>query len=402
MTLANEAQDLEHDREDDRYEPDIVDDESEGDSYPIDQFDLVSTPNDFNTKTLVDFIDSGVIKIPGFQRNFVWDIRRASRLIESMIVGLPVPQMFLYEQARDKYLLIDGQQRLMSIYYFVKGRFPRKEKLAELRLASQGNSAVPADVLSDEEYFNDFRLSLPANAPGKPNRFHRQRYSSLDESYQISFDLRTIRNILVRQVGPAGDEAMYEIFNRLNSGGVNLTPQEIRRCMYDSEFYEMLYLTNTEESWRRLVGTRIPDVHMKDVEILLRGFAMLIDGATYTPSMVRFLNSFSQNAKSYDKSKLEQLRKLLDSFLDSCQHLPPSSFHSTKGRFSPMIFESVFVAACQEAYQAGQAVKGKIELDSLNSLKENREFRSATQSQTTSQSNVKKRIERAQEILVLA
>ena len=60
MTLANEAQDLEHDREDDRYEPDIVDDESEGDSYPIDQFDLVSTPNDFNTKTLVDFIDSGV------------------------------------------------------------------------------------------------------------------------------------------------------------------------------------------------------------------------------------------------------------------------------------------------------------------------------------------------------
>ena len=274
--------------------------------------------------------------------------------------------------------------------------------MAELRLVSQGNSAVPADVLSDEEYFNDFRLSLPANAPGKPNRFHRQRYSSLDESYQISFDLRTIRNILVRQVGPAGDEAMYEIFNRLNSGGVNLTPQEIRRCMYDSEFYEMLYLTNTEESWRRLVGTRIPDVHMKDVEILLRGFAMLIDGATYTPSMVRFLNSFSQNAKSYDKSKLEQLRKLLDSFLDSCQHLPPSSFHSTKGRFSPMIFESVFVAACQEAYQAGQAVKGKIELDSLNYLKENWEFRSATQSQTTSQSNVKKRIERAQEILVLA
>ena len=159
----------------------------------------------------------------------------------------------------------------------------------------------------------------------------------------------------------------------------------------------MLYLTNTKESWRNLVGTRIPDIHMKDVEILLRGFAMLIDGATYTPSMVRFLNSFSQNAKSYNKNKLEQLQKLLDSFLDSCQNLPPNSFHSTKGRFSPMIFESVFVAACQKAYHAGQVVKGKIELDSLNYLKENSEFRSATQSQTTSQSNVKKRIERAQE-----
>ena len=402
MTLTNETQDLEGRREDDKYEPDVSEGDSESDSYPIDQFDLVSTPNDFNTKTLVDFIDSGVIKIPGFQRNFVWDIRRASRLIESMIVGLPVPQMFLYEQARDKYLVIDGQQRLMSIYYFVKGKFPRKEKLAELRLASQGNSAVPADILSDEEYFNDFRLSLPANAPGKPNRFHRQRYSSLDESYQVSFDLRTIRNILVRQVGPAGDEAMYEIFNRLNSGGVNLTPQEIRRCMYDSEFYEMLYLTNTEESWRRLVGTRIPDVHMKDVEILLRGFAMLIDGATYTPSMIRFLNSFSKNAKSYDKSKLEHLRKLLDSFLDSCQHLPSNAFHSAQSRFSPMVFESVFVAVCREAYESGMRVKGKVALDSLNRLKGDKEFQSATQSETTRTSNVKKRIDRALEILVLA
>ena len=401
MTLTNGTPDLEHDREVDRYEPDIEDSESEGESYPIGQFDLVSSPNDFNTKTLVNFIDSGVINIPGFQRNFVWDIKRASRLIESMIVGLPVPQMFLYEQARDKYLVIDGQQRLMSIYYFVKGRFPRKEKLAELRLASQGKSAISSDILSDDEYFSDFRLNLPVSAPGESNRFHRQRYLSLDEGYQTSFDLRTIRNILVRQVGPAGDEAMYEIFNRLNSGGVNLTPQEIRRCTYDSDFYEMLYRTNTEEVWRKLVGTRIPDIHMKDVEILLRGFAMLIDGAKYTPSMVRFLNNFSKSARSYDNNKLNELNQLLDSFLASCRHLPSNAFHSTKGRFSPMIFESVFVAACTEAYRSGQGVNGNIGVDSLNQLKEDLEFRRATQSQTTSQSNVKRRIERALEILML-
>ena len=228
--------------------------------YPIDQFDLVSTPNDFNTKTLVDFIDSGVIKIPGFQRNFVWDIRRASRLIESMIVGLPVPQMFLYEQARDKYLLIDGQQRLMSIYYFVKGRFPRKEKLAELRLASQGNSAVPADVLSDEEYFNDFRLSLPANAPGKPNRFHRQEVFELgrelsnllrsshykEHPSKRKLDLPGMKPCTRFSIGPS------------TRAGLILLQQEIRRCMYDSEFYEMLYLTNTEESWRRLCRNPYP------------------------------------------------------------------------------------------------------------------------------------------------
>ena len=402
MPLTNEIQDLEGRKEDDKYEPDVSDGDSESDSYPIDQFDLVSTPNDFNTKTLVDFIDSGVLVIPGFQRNFVWDIRRSSRLIESLLVGLPVPQMFLYEQARDKYLVIDGQQRLMSIYYFVKGRFPRKEKLSELRLLSQGKSAIPADRLSDDEYFSDYRLSLPVTPPAKANRFHGLSYSSLGEGYQTAFALRTIRNILVRQVGPAGDDAMYEIFNRLNSGGVTLTPQEIRRCAYDSDFYDMIYITNTMQEWRKLVGTPTPDIHMKDVEILLRGFAMLIDGENYTPSMAKFLNRFSRQAKSYDESTLKQLKQLLESFLASCQHLPSNAFHSAQNRFSPMVFESVFVAVCREAYEFGTSVKGKVALDSLNRLKGDKEFQSATQSETTRTSNVKKRIERALEILVLA
>ena len=398
MTLSEEAQD----RDEIRYEPDVHETEPEGESYPIDEYDLVASPNDFNTKTLVDFIDSGVVTIPGFQRNYVWDIKRASRLIESIIVGLPVPQIFLYEQGNNKHLVIDGQQRLMSIYYFVKGRFPRKDKLPELRLASGGQSTIPADKLSNPEYFTDFRLSLPESVPGRPNRYNRLEYASLEGDQLVSFNLRTIRHIIVRQVGPSGDEAMYEIFNRLNSGGINLTPQEIRRCTFDSKFYEMLYETNTQDRWRKLVGTRTPDIHMKDVEILLRGFAMLLNEDSYRPSMVKFLNLFSQQAKSFDDRRLQQLRQLLVSFLDSCQDLPSDAFHSTQNRFSPMIFESVFVAACYEAYRSAQDIKGKIGLASLNRLKDDAAFRSATQSQTTSQANVKNRIEQAKNILELA
>ena len=385
-----------------RYESDVVDaDESEGDSYPIDQYDLVSSPNDFNVKTIVDFIDSGVVVIPGFQRNFVWDIKRASRLIESLIVGLPVPQIFLYEQERDKYLVIDGQQRLMSIYYFVKERFPRKEKLPALRAVLQGQSTIPEGVLQDSEFFGDFRLNLPENIPGQPNRFHGCSYSTLDDDHQRSFYLRTIRNIVVRQVAPAGDEAMYEIFNRLNSGGMNLTPQEIRRCMFDSKFYDLLYKTNTEERWRDLVGARVPDIHMKDVEILLRGFAMLIQGDSYRPSMVKFLNGFSKQARSFDGEELARLELLLDSFLSSCKTLPSDAFHSIQGRFSPMIFESVFVAACHEPYRQGQEVEGSITLDSLNVLKSDPDFRRATQSQTTAAANVNRRLSRAKKIIEL-
>ena len=294
----------------------------------------------------------------------------------------------------------------MSIYYFAKERFPRKEQLAELRLMSDGQSRIQSALLSDDHYFTDFQLNLPESTPGQPNRFHLRRYSSLDDLYQASFDLRTIRNIIVQQINPQGDDAMYEIFNRLNSGGVNLTPQEIRRCMYNSKFYDMLYLTNTKEQWRKLVGARIPDTHMpdthmKDVEILLRGFAMLINGESYRPSMVKFLNRFSQQAKGFDDQYLEQLRLLLDSFLHSCRDLTSDAFHSTQGRFSPMIFESVFVAACGEPYIKGLIINGHIDPESLRNLKEDKEFWSATQSRTAATASVQTRLGRAREILIV-
>ena len=86
----------------------------------VTQYDISVIPNDFNITTV-------------FQRNYIWDKKRASRFIESLILGLPVPQIFLYQKERNKFLVIDGQQRLLSIYYYIKQRFPLVEKRAELR-----------------------------------------------------------------------------------------------------------------------------------------------------------------------------------------------------------------------------------------------------------------------------
>ena len=404
MTTATEApvHDAQEQVENELYDSG-VDPESEADdtSYPITEFDIVSSPNDFNTKTLVDFIDSSVVVIPGFQRNYVWDVKRASRLIESLVVGLPVPQVFLYERGRDEFVLIDGQQRLMSIYYFVKGRFPKKSKLAELRLITTERSNLSEELLADDRYFSDFQLNLPEAVPGQTNRLHKFRYSELDDKERTSFDLRTIRHIIVRQMQPENDDAMYEIFNRLNSGGMNLRPQEIRRAAYDSKFYDMLYETNVQPQWRELVGQETPDIHMRDVEILLRGFAMLINGAAYRPSMVKFLNQFSKDAKTFGPAQLDKLRQLLGSFLDSCNGLPRDAFHNTRGRFSPMIFESVFVAACEGPYAEDRLVDGNVSERSLSALKEDGEFRNATQSRTSHSVNVTIRLERARAILEL-
>ena len=403
MTTATEAplHDAQEQVENEIYDSG-VDPESETDdtSYPITEFDIVSSPNDFNTKTLVDFIDSSVVVIPGFQRNYVWDIKRASRLIESLVVGLPVPQVFLYERGRDEFVLIDGQQRLMSIYYFVKGRFPKKSKLAELRLITTGYSNLSEELLADDRYFGDFHLNLPEAVPSQTNRLHKFRYSELDDKERTSFDLRTIRHIIVRQMQPENDDAMYEIFNRLNSGGMKLMPQEIRRAAYDSKFYDMLYETNVQTQWRELVGEKTPDIHMRDVEILLRGFAMLINGTAYRPSMVKFLNQFSKDARAFEVAHLEQLGQLLGSFLDSCSGLPRDAFHA-RGRFSPTIFESVFVATCEHPYAEGRLVNGNISERSLSALKEDEEFNSATRSKTSHSANVTVRLERARAILEL-
>ena len=386
-------------QEEERYEPDVLEeDEVEDEGSSIDQFDIVSSPNDFNITTIVNFIESGVLKIPGFQRNFVWDIKRASKLVESILIGLPIPQIFLYEQARNKFLVIDGQQRLMSIYYFVSERFPRKEKLAELRQLFDREGKIPEETMRDDSYFTEFNLNLPEQLPGHRNRFNKLNHSTLGEEYQTTFDLRTIRNIIVKPVSSGGNASMYEIFNRLNSGGMNLTPQEIRRCTYDSAFYNGLYKTNTRAEWRHLVGADVPDLHMKDVEILLRGFAMLIQGDSYTPSMVRFLNLFSESAKSYDQGTLDRLEELLQSFIDSCINLGSEAFR-VGGRFSPMVFESVFVAACSDAYSSGSLVQGKINSDSVINLRADPQFVAATQSRTTATDQVRIRLARAREIV---
>ena len=99
--------------------------EMQNEETSIISYDISVIPNDFNVMTINSLIESGVISMPAFQRNYVWDRKRASRFIESLILGLPVPQIFLYQMDRNKYSVIDGQQRLLTIYFFVKQRFPR-------------------------------------------------------------------------------------------------------------------------------------------------------------------------------------------------------------------------------------------------------------------------------------
>ena len=369
-------------------------------SEPLKEYDISSTPNDFNINTIFDFIESGVVEIPGFQRNYVWDKRRASKLIESLIIGIPVPQIFLFEAAKNKYYVIDGQQRLMTIYYFKKQRFPKKEMRAKLRRIFNEEGKIPDNVLNDDMYFSDFKLDLSGTIEENRSKLHNLKYSMLGD-YKTSFDLRTIRNIFIKQNSPPKDDSsLFELFNRLNTGGVNLNPQEIRASVYPSKFYDMLNRANLDFRWRKLIGLEEPDMHMKDIEIMLRGFSMLIDREKYKGSMARFLNSYSKKAQGYSEDEVSYLENLFKAFLDKCSILGHNPFTLKTKKFNISMYESVFVALCDTGYRKHNLEVKNIDLSQLRFLKNDKEFIEATERETGRKINVEKRLSRTMEAIV--
>lgn len=372
------------------------DDEQE-ELFSLGNYQITTSPSDFNTKTLVDQIKNGHILIPNFQRNYVWSMKKASGLIESIIIGLPIPQVFIFEKTRkngeDQYLVIDGQQRLLSIFYFVHGRFPRKTQRRNPNTNSGEAMSMKGINFDDDDQYRNFNLKLPPVTPGATSMYDGKTYNDI----QHKFDMRTVRSIIVQQTHPEGDEAMYEIFRRLNTGGENLRPQEIRKCIYDSKFYHMLDDANREEKWRKFIGKEIPEIRMDDIQTLLRGFAMLVKGDDYKSSLVRFLNKFSDEARSFNQIKINYLKKLLFSFLEN--NGSNSEHFYINQKFSQPIFESVFAAACRDAYLDEKAGVVKIDAEQLVNLKNDAEFKKATERQTTSTRNVKTRLELARKIL---
>lgn len=366
---------------------------SEEDGY-IDEYDLTATPNDFNVMTINNFIESGAIQIPGFQRHFVWDIKKASKLIESLLLGLPVPQLFLYESARNKFLVIDGQQRMMSIFYFIKKRFPRKEKRAEIRKIFEGHDSIPEKILEDDEYFQPFKLSLSKISDEKKSKFHGLNYATLGD-YKTQLDLRPIRNIVVKQNSPKNDDSsIYEIFNRLNSGGVNLRPQEIRVCLYHSNFYTMLIRLNYQQSWRTVLRMENIDLHMKDVELILRCLAMAYEYKSYTPSLADFLNKFSKKAKTFEEDKIAYLENLFLSFLDHIKSANSELFIGEKSRrFNIFLFEAVFASLATKKIPNREIFTDPIDSAKLQAILDEKDFQDACVAGTTNTNNVFKRLD---------
>ncbi|KLT71997.1 hypothetical protein PL75_10605 [Neisseria arctica] len=385
------------------------------DLFPTENFKLTTTPNDFNVSTIISFLDSGVFKIPNFQRNYVWDINKASRIIESLLIGLPVPQMFLYEKSRNEFYVIDGQQRLMSIYFFIKGRFPKDNVRALLKQETDKKFFIDEEFLAKDEYFSNFSLRLDSKTNPQKNKFHNLKYQTLDNMDKVTLDLSTIRNMIIRPTidSDENSQAMFEIFNRLNSGGMNLNHQEIRMSLYNCEFIQSLQKLNKNSIWRNLLNKTTPDLRLKDIETILRFYAMLLAGnqtwkpeqkeikVEYSNSILAFLNNFANAAKFLDEDDISFLSDLWDKFMQECTEYSSSDFNFSNEentKISITFFEATFYAICHDAYINKNIDLIVIPKGLLAALKNDEKFKQASTGKTSSKTNVTDRLNRAYEL----
>ena len=382
----------------------FFEDEISTDGEDIVEYDITTSPRDLTPANIIDMIDSGIIEIPLFQRNFVWDIKKASKLVESLILGLPVPELFFYSEGDENttYKIIDGQQRLLSIYFFIKGRFPKNPD-SRITIRNSINSSSDLDsLLAENSIFKDFVLVLNEKDDKVKSRYHDIKFLTLDKDSQIKFRLRRyLRTVVVRQNKPDDNSSsMFEIFNRLNTGGTPLNNQEIRASLYYCNFYTMLVDLNEKDCWRKMLGKPIQDLRSNDIELILRSLALLQDGAEYSPKMVTFLNKFSHKSKHFEVEHIQYLQKLFISFIDACSTLNEKAFFRNN-RFSKTLFESTFVAVCKKSFSSTSLVTGKIGKESFETLKNDVNFVSYLKSGSSSTDSITKRIKRAEDIIVM-
>ncbi|WP_299303455.1 DUF262 domain-containing protein [uncultured Litoreibacter sp.] len=238
------------------------------DETPFVEFDISVAPSDPSLELLAAQIERKDIVIPFYQRRFVWKIQQASRLIESFLMGLPVPQVFLFENSEGVLEVIDGQQRLMSVKYYLEGYFDEPDtngKRQVFRLRG----------LSERSEYNGLAFDeLPSRAA------RRLRNS-------------TLRAINIKQLNPKdASDSVFHIFERLNTGGTQLKPQEIRNAVFRGPIVDYLLKLNDITDWQSILGLKRPERHQKDVELVLRLASLYHRWEGYEKPLIKYLNQF--------------------------------------------------------------------------------------------------------------
>lgn len=247
---------------------------------------LSSQPLDLSIDGLVTRIDRGnLILQPEFQRDYVWTPSKASQLIESVLMRIPLPIVYLAETPDGDWEVVDGQQRLTSLYSFVRGHFP------------------------DGSAFRLGRLNVRHDLKGKAFK----DLSKADQNVILNYTLRAI--ILLNDSHP---DVKFEVFERLNCGSVQLKDAELRNCMYRGPYNDMLAELAKNPYLLKIRRASLPHRRMEDRQLILRFFAMKRNThLNYRGSMKQFMNREIQDNRFSTPPQITDLTKQFEDAIES-------------------------------------------------------------------------------------
>lgn len=256
---------------------------------------------DWTTQTVIAQLDRGNINLsPRFQRRNAWSAGRKSSFIESLILGLPIPQIILAEDKNNKgsFIIIDGKQRLLSLRQFVS----KSTDIEFNQLALEG--------LKDRTDLND------------------KTYEDLEGDPSFRTDLNTFENQTIRTVvirGWTDERYLYSVFLRINTGSVQLSPQELRQALHPGPFTDFIDdFSVASKLLKNALRLKEPDFRMRDVELVLRYFAYRRFASQYKGNLKLFLDTALKKLNSAWKNNhraIEQDAKTFEAALATTRQI---------------------------------------------------------------------------------
>lgn len=362
----------------------IINKEEDSSYSDDDLFNITSWGADLSFRELIMMYDDKDLIKPTLQRNYVWKLDEASRLIDSILLGLPIPSIFLAKK-NEQQLIIDGYQRIKTVYDYVKGIFSINNKIFKL-----SNSII----------INE--------------RWRGKAFSELSDDEQRRIKNTTIHAIIFEQKKPNNDTGMFQIFERINTSGRTLSSQEIRNCVYHGHFNDLLIELNKNNDWRELLNCP-EDIRMLDMENILRFFAITDIEHTefYKKNQIilkKFLNEYMSKNSNIANNKYQSLKSSFENIMHLINiSLGKIAFNNLSfknknnqevtysetyvPKFHPTIFEAISAAFLYASklidfstYDFSGLKEKHIKL--LN----NEDFKDAISNRTTNLDNIKRRI----------
>ncbi len=336
-------------------------------------YEITSYGADFDVEGLIRRMGKNDIVVPSFepsqpglevgafQRGFVWRKPQMSRFIESLLLGLPVPGIFLVKDRDNRLLVLDGQQRLRTLAKFYDG-------FIEERV---------------------FRLT------GVQEPFEGQSYKELRPEDRRRLDDSIIHATILRDESQDGAQnAVYSIYERLNTGGSPLQPQEIRIALYEGEFLRGIARLNEDTSWRELYGPR--STRFRDHELILRAVALYEWQDKYRKPLKTFLNAYLNGHRDTVISADEGIGELFINAVHDIELKMGKPAFRPERALNVAFADSIIVGVMRRIATGVPFAENEME-DSYAVLAADDEFVSATTVRTSDEDYVNLRLDKATE-----